>query len=172
LNVIPIRIPPLRERLDDLPLLVQTFVERFSRELCVSPRWPTEEVMRRLGAYSWPGNVRELENVIKRALVLASGDVITIEDVEGALGGRPRGDWTEGARSEFARLLDDWDGEEGQPGPYWTLVQRLEGAVIRDALERCGGNQLRAARLLGINRNTLRKKMTELGIEPDGSGSG
>ncbi len=172
LNVVPIRVPPLRERLDDLPLLVQSFVERFSRELGVSPRWPTEEVMRRLGAYDWPGNVRELENVIKRALVLASGDVISIEDVEGALGGRPRGDWTEGARSEFAELLDDWDGAEGQPGPYWALVQRLEGAVIRDALERSSGNQLRAARLLGINRNTLRKKMTELGIEADGSGSG
>ena len=173
LNVVPIRMPPLRERLDDIPVLVENFVERFSRELNVGQRWPTEEVMRRLGAHDWPGNVRELENVIKRALVLASGEVISIEDVEGALERRPRGSWTDGVRAELAELLDASDGDaEGRPGPgpgpgpYWTLVQRLESAVIRDALERCGGNQLRAARLLGINRNTLRKKMTELDIEP------
>ena len=140
-------------------------MERFSRELGVPRRWPTEQVMSRLISHEWPGNVRELENVIKRALVLASGEVITIEDVESALvGSRPSaGDWTLGAREQFGAFLRGED-EPGEAGPYWTLVQRLESAVIREALARSGGNQIQAARLLGINRNTLRKKMTELDI--------
>ena len=164
LNVVPIRMPPLRERPEDVPVLVEHFIERFSRELGVPKRWPTGSVMRRLREYSWPGNVRELENTIKRALVLASGEVITEEDVEGALGGtRPAAeDWTGLARREFGSLLEA--GSAGE-GPYWTLVRRLEHAVISEALARSGGNQIRAAGLLGINRNTLRKKMTELGID-------
>jgi two-component system nitrogen regulation response regulator GlnG len=170
LNVVPIHVVPLRERREDIAVLVHHFVERFSRELGVRRRWPTEDALQALAAHDWPGNVRELENVLKRGLVLASGDVLTDEDLE--LAARPEpgeaGDWAEQARRELAGLLDA--PEDAGTRPYWSFVNRLERTIIREALVRCGGNQIRAARRLGINRNTLRKKVQELGIalpEPD-----
>jgi two-component system nitrogen regulation response regulator GlnG len=168
LNVVPIRLAPLRERRDDIPVLVQHFVERFSRELDVPPRWPTEAALKLLCSQRWPGNVRELENVIKRALVLSSGQVVTPEDIQGATGlDAPASDrWTEVARREFGDALDGLDADEA--GPYWQFVERLERSLITEALQRCKGNQIRAARRLGINRNTLRKKMTDLGIHGAG----
>jgi two-component system nitrogen regulation response regulator GlnG len=168
LNVVPIRIAPLRERREDIPVLVHHFVERFSRELDVPRRWPTEAAMELLARQPWPGNVRELENAMKRALVLSSGEVITPDDIQTAagLGIPPSGEWTDLARREFARALDASEGEVAEgTGPYWEFVERLERVVIREALGRCGGNQIRASRMLGINRNTLRKKMTDLGID-------
>jgi len=182
LNVVPLRIAPLRERKGDVPLLVAHFVERFADELGVPRRWPTESALERLQRRDWPGNVRELENAIKRALVLASSEVITPEDIDQATaapraGAASRGgnasDWAELARCEIAERFTAGPeaGEaEGTPGPYWSFVSRLERAVIREALARSRGNQIQAARLLGINRNTLRKKIAELGIpSPDGS---
>jgi two-component system nitrogen regulation response regulator GlnG len=167
LNVVPIRMAPLRERPEDVPVLVSHFVERFARELSVPRRWPAEAAMRRLQAHRWPGNVRELENVIKRMLVLASGDVLGEDDVANALAGaRPPSapsDWTELVRRELAEMLED-GAPTSEPGPYWSLVQRLERAVLESALARSGGNQIQAARLLGINRNTLHKKLVELGL--------
>jgi two-component system nitrogen regulation response regulator GlnG len=173
LNVVPIRMAPLRERPEDVPLLVEHFVERFAHELGVSKRWPTAGVIERLRHHDWPGNVRELENVIKRALVLAAEDVITEEDIAGALQGTRalEDDWAQLARREFGELLEKPE-REGSDGPYWELVARLERALISEALARSGGNQIRAARRLGINRNTLRKKMTELGIDTDGRDAG
>ena len=164
LNVVPIRIAPLRERRDDISVLVQHFVERFSRELDVPARWPTEAALELLRSQPWPGNVRELENVMKRALVLSSSQVITPEDIQSATGlDAPVSDqWTEVARREFGEALDQLDADEA--GPYWSFVERLERSLITEALQRCNGNQIRAARRLGINRNTLRKKMTDLGI--------
>jgi len=169
LNVVPVRIVPLRERLDDVPRLVQHFVERFAPELGVPARWPTEATLDHLRRHHWPGNVRELENVVKRALVLAAGDVLTPEDIDIASrsgrGAAAATDWTDGARRELAEMLEA-PGDHQQPGPFWELVQRLEHAVLAEALERSSGNQIRAAGLLGINRNTLRKKLVELGIDP------
>jgi two-component system nitrogen regulation response regulator GlnG len=175
LNVVPLRIAPLRERRADIPLLVAHFVERFADELGVPRRWPTEAALERLKVRAWPGNVRELENAIKRALVLASGEVITPEDIEHATaasrGGSARAgasaDWAEQARREiaehFAAGPTEGEAEDGA-GPYWSFVSRLEHSIIREALTRSRNNQIQAARLLGINRNTLRKKIAELGI--------
>ena len=173
LNVVPIRIAPLRERTEDIPLLVEHFVERFSRELGVPKRWPTAGALRLLSGHSWPGNVRELENVIKRALVLAAGDLITEEDVQGAteLAHPTPTDWTRLVRDELAETLDGPASPTAQ-GPYWHFVERLERVVITEALQRSGGNQIQAARLLGINRNTLRRKIVELEIEPGETESG
>jgi two-component system nitrogen regulation response regulator GlnG len=167
LNVVPVRIIPLRERLGDLPALVHHFVERFSRELGVPARWPTEATLERLRQHDWRGNVRELENVVKRTLVLASGEVMTPEDVEIAAetGRAGPGDWTHGARRELGEMLA-MDEPVAEPGPFWELVHRLERAVLEEALTRSGGNQIRAAGMLGINRNTLRKKLLELAIDP------
>ncbi len=166
LNVVPIWIAPLRERTGDIPLLVHHFVERFSRELSVQQRWPTEATIALLKSHSWPGNVRELENVIKRALVLASGEVITPDDIQSAtqLSRSESGEWTSVARRDFGRLLDDGE-DAGERGHYWNFVERLERSIITEALVRSGGNQIQAAGLLGINRNTLRKKISELEVE-------
>ena len=119
------------------------------------------------------GNVRELENVIKRALVLAAGDLITEEDVQGAteLAHPTPTDWTRLVRDELAETLDGPASPAAQ-GPYWHFVERLERVVITEALQRSGGNQIQAARLLGINRNTLRRKIVELEIEPGETESG
>jgi len=176
LNVVPVRIAPLRERKGDIPLLVTHFVERFAQELGVPRRWPTESALERLRQHAWPGNVRELENAIKRALVLASGEVITAEDIDQATAasrGGSASDWAELARRELAERFDagvEPSDEEAASGPYWSFVSRLERAVIREALERSRGNQIQAARLLGINRNTLRKKIAELGINAGDGG--
>jgi len=177
LNVVPIRIPPLRSRTEDIPSLVQHFVERFSSEIGVPQRWPTSSAIDALRSHDWPGNVRELENVIKRALVLSSGDVITAEDVQIASESSRAGasDWPSLARSEFAEWLDARppECEEEDKGPYWIFVERLERSVISEAMSRSGGNQIQAARLLGINRNTLRKKLADLEIAlPTGMGVG
>jgi two-component system nitrogen regulation response regulator GlnG len=166
LNVVPIRVAPLRERAGDIPMLVHHFVERFSRELSVPERWPTEATIALLESFAWPGNVRELENVIKRALLFASGEVITPGDIGSATAPSRAnaGSWTEAARRDYARLLET-DQDAGQRGHYWNFVERLERSIIGEALHRSGGNQIQAAGLLGINRNTLRKKISELGIE-------
>jgi two-component system, NtrC family, nitrogen regulation response regulator GlnG len=168
LNVVPVRIAPLRERRADVPLLVNHFIERFAQELGVMRRWPTEAALERLARHAWPGNVRELENAVKRALVLAAGDVITAEDIEHATSAVPatNADWSELARRELAERLANGEpsDEEDGSGPYWSFVSRLERAVIREGLHRSRGNQIQAARLLGINRNTLRKKIAELGL--------
>jgi two-component system nitrogen regulation response regulator GlnG len=169
LNVVPVRIAPLRERRADIPLLVSHFVERFSTELGVRRRWPTEGALEQLARHAWPGNVRELENAVKRALVLAAGDVITADDIEHATSPAPSAsaDWAELARRELAERLASGDSgseETEGSGPYWSFVSRLERAVIREALSHSRGNQIQAARLLGINRNTLRKKIVELGL--------
>ena len=168
LNVVPLTIVPLRERLDDVHALVHHFVERFSQELGVPERWPSEKALRLLGSQRWPGNVRELENTIKRALVLASGDVLDAEDIAAALQepSRPGGDWTEQARRELCDALGAERAEE-DAGPYWDFVHRLERAILSEAMQRPGGNQIQAAKLLGINRNTLRKKLVELDIGTD-----
>ena len=172
LNVVPITIAPLRDRREDIPSLVEHFVERFSVELGVRKRWPTEAAMRALSMHRWPGNVRELENAIKRALVLASGDVITGEDITSAIepARAVSGSWTELVRRELAGMFDEPE-RAPERGPYWSFVERLEAVVIEQALERSDGNQIRAAKLLGINRNTLRKKLQDLEIRtPPGRG--
>ena len=168
LNVVPLKVAPLRERLEDIPVLVEHFVERFSRELGVPKRWPTEGALRLLASHRWPGNVRELENVIKRALVLTSGDLISEDDIGGATQratAEPSA-WTTLVRHELAEVLDG-SGDASESGPYWSFVARLERVVITEALQRSGGNQIQAARLLGINRNTLRRKIVELEIPTD-----
>ena len=167
LNVVPIRIAPLRERRQDIPLLVHHFVERFAEELDVPQRWPTEAALELLCSRSWPGNVRELENTIKRTLVMAAGELITPDDIESAGQlSRAATDWTQVARREYAEQLDA-HAESDERSPYWSFVERLERAIINEAMSRSGGNQIQAARLLGINRNTLRKKLSDLGIERD-----
>jgi len=170
LRVVPIHIPPLRERREDVRVLAQHFVERWASELVGQARFLSEESLAKLETHAWPGNVRELENAVKRALVLASGEVLSPEDFAfleppAARGPRAAAPLEELVAAEAARALD-----AGERDLHQRLLERVERPLLEQVLARTGGNQIRAAALLGINRNTLRKKIAELGIGLPGRG--
>jgi transcriptional regulator with PAS, ATPase and Fis domain len=144
MNVVSVEVPPLRERLEDVPALVAHFLEKHGKTRSVSV---SNEAMARLMAFDWPGNVRELENEIMRALVLG-GEVIGADLV-----------------------LPDRDVDAAGPAPpagsdldLKAQMERLERTLIRKALRKTGGNQSAASRILGISRYGLIKKMRRLGI--------
>jgi len=166
LRVVPIEIPPLRARPEDIPVLAEHFVARYGEELGTQARMLSEPALDHLGGYEWPGNVRELENAIKRALVLASHDVLSPDDFGFLRGAEPTPETAGGSledlvRSEVESLLRGAEPRDLHP----QILERAERPLLEAVLAHTGGNQLRAAALLGINRNTLRKKITELGIE-------
>ncbi len=169
LNVVPLEIPPLRVRKDDVPLLANYFVKKFCDELASSPKQIAPEVMKALKVYTWPGNVRELENVVKRAIVLSPGPTIGTEVVLPFLGdGLGNVDMDEIAledivRKKLASFLSKWDGYEVED-LYDAVMNRVEKPLLELILERTRGNQIRAAKMLGINRNTLHKKIKDLKI--------
>src|SRR5579872_5190543 len=150
LNVISIVMPPLRERREDIPLLVEHFLQKYRSDnpLGVMPRI-AEDALEGLMGYEWPGNVRELENVIHRAIVLARGDVITNQHIQFS-----------GARSQSAPAF-----EADSIRPLREVVAETERSAIMNALEAADGNRTKAAKLLGIYRRLLYAKMRELGIE-------
>ncbi len=168
LNVVPISLPPLRKRTKDIPLLVEFFLEKARETLGTTTKACTPEAMRLLLNYNWPGNVRELENAIQRASLLSSGSILTPSDFpslqpEGASG--PNQDSLEGL---IAKKLENSLGtmDIGEIDDLYDMVlQQLERPLIRIVLEKTRYNQVRAAEVLGINRNTLRKKIQNLKIE-------
>jgi two-component system nitrogen regulation response regulator GlnG len=168
LRVVPVHIPPLRERPEDVEVLAQHFVGRYAAELGTRARWLSEATIEHLASHDWPGNVRELENAIKRALVLGSHELLSPEDfafLKGAAAVAPDGGSLEElVRGEaLAQLRGPEDGEL-----YRRILERIERPLLEATLLHTGGNQLRAAALLGINRNTLRKKIAELQIQLPG----
>ncbi len=174
LNVVTISLPPLRERREDIPLLITHFLRLYAgddhKEIC-------PEAITCLLRYHWPGNVRELENVIKRACLLSRTRLILPEHLPEALQAATRPSGTEDAltpgglgrevRAELRRI-----GQEKKGQLYEHVLSLVERPLLQAALERAGGNQLKAAQLLGINRNTLRKRMKELGISGKRESSG
>ncbi len=178
LNVVPIRLPPLRERPDDIPVLAQHFLNKAQAE-GLPAKSIDPAAMAMLSAYRWPGNVRELENLIRRLAALVPQPVITEEIVaqeladysvaeEPAAIATASGDDTDNMTTvverHIARLLASIreSGEEGVL--YERALAELERPLIRMTLAETRGNQIRAAALLGLNRNTLRKKIREHGI--------
>lgn len=170
LNVVPIHLVPLRERKDDIPLLVDYFVKNSCSELEAPVKQCTQDALKMLTNYPWPGNVRELENTIKRAVILSSDPLLTVGDFS-SLQSHKSG----AVRSEELSLealveiklrasLDNLDKMETGDLHGMVLAQ-VERPLIRFVLEKTRGNQVKAADILGINRNTLRKKVTELGID-------
>jgi two-component system response regulator PilR (NtrC family) len=151
LNVIQIALPPLRERMEDVPLLLQHFLERYAREFGKTIDGVASQAMEKILAYDFPGNVRELENMVERAVALARGSRIDPESLPPAiLAGR--------SRTSAARLpLEGTNLDE--------LVNRFEGDLLREALARTGGVKKRAAQLLGISFRSLRYRLEKLGIE-------
>jgi transcriptional regulator with PAS, ATPase and Fis domain len=145
LNVIEIRLPPLRERKEDIPLLVEAFLRKCAEARHKEVRGMTESALAMLIDYPWPGNVRELENVIERAVTLARGEKIVPEDLPPAI---------LGARGE-RRVIDE-AAERTLP------LQAIEREYILRILEKTGGNKYQAAQMLGIDRKTLYRKLAEM----------
>jgi len=166
LRVVPISVPPLRERVEDVRTLAIYFVDRYAQELAEGPVSLPERTIERLENHDWPGNVRELENAIKRALVLSTNDVLAPEEFDfltpQALASTSEASLEDLVVREVERLFDS----TGQATDVYQQIQeRVERPLLEAVLDRTQGNQIRAAAMLGINRNTLRKKITELGIE-------
>lgn len=165
LQTLSIRLPPLRKRLEDLSDLVTHFIRRSNRELGKDLCGVDDRVMERLRAYSWPGNVGELESVIRRAAVLARGDVITLADIDEKLGESPfvqREDAEVALELAVRRCLRHSLREqtgEATARVFHDIVGLVETTLVNEALAEASGNQVRAAALLGLNRTTLRKKM-------------
>ena len=152
LNVVPINIPALRERKGDIPFLAIHFVKKLSKELGSSAKEIAPGAIDRLLEHSWPGNVRELENTIERSLVLAAGETLQASDIRIEA---PRGS-TASAHSQQVPLLP-----EGETLEHW------EQMMIREALRRANGNKSQAARSLGLTRNALRYRLSQMGLESE-----
>ncbi|MBX3724848.1 MAG: nitrogen regulation protein NR(I) [Xanthomonadales bacterium] len=162
LDVVRLALPPLRERIEDIPLLADWLLARAARELSMLGKRVGPDAMARLRAYSWPGNVRQLENLCRRLTALLPGREIRADDLEPLLRDRvlpgtpvAAGEWD----AALAAWLDrEWEGAE--PGTLWTRAQdRFERALLGAALARTEGNRVRAAAHLGIGRNTLTRKL-------------
>ncbi|SIS76697.1 two-component system, NtrC family, nitrogen regulation response regulator GlnG [Roseivivax lentus] len=168
-----IQVPSLRERVDDIALLTEHFLTRIDRE-GGSARWLSKEAAELFRAYSWPGNVRQLENALRRLSLTARTEEISRSEVEAVLGNQPetgpilRGGDTEKLGTSVARHLRRYFDLHGNmlppPGLYSRILREVEAPLIEIALDATGGNQAKCADLLGINRNTLRKKITDLDI--------
>src|SRR5499427_616890 len=173
LNVAPMRLPPLRERTADIPALVKHFAGLAVREGLPVKRLD-EAAMGRLRAHRWPGNVRELENLVRRLAALYSQDIIGAGEVEAELSDTPMSDdplemaGAEGLAGAVERHIKDYFAAHkgGLPaaGLYDRVLREVERPLIVQTLGATRGNQIRAAHLLGLNRNTLRKKIRELDI--------
>jgi len=166
-------VPSLRERVDDIPLLADHFLS-IAEQRGTPARRLSPEAMELMRNYSWPGNVRQLENAVRRLGLTARADEITRSEVEAALGNQPGnepalglsdGDKLSASVARHLRRYFDLHGNMlPPPGLYARILREVESPLIEIALDATGGNQAKCADLLGINRNTLRKKITDLDI--------
>lgn len=167
-------VPALRERVEDIPLLAEHFLARAERDGAPARRL-APEAMALIRAYRWPGNVRQIENTLRRLVVTALGPEISRAEVEAALGSLPadlprqdagiEGDRLSASIASHLRRYFDLHGDRlPPPGLYDRILREMEMPLIEIALDATGGNQAKCADLLGINRNTLRKKITDLDI--------
>ncbi|QUS35250.1 response regulator [Falsirhodobacter algicola] len=173
LGGVTLHVPALRERVDDIPLLAEHFLARGERDMGVTRRLSAEarELVR---AYNWPGNVRQLENTLRRLIVTSAEAEITKSEVEAVLGNQPAMEPLKGGGEgerlsasvarHLKRYFDLHGGALPPPGVYQRILREVEGPLIEIALDATAGNQAKCADLLGINRNTLRKKITDLDI--------
>jgi two-component system nitrogen regulation response regulator GlnG len=172
LNVVPVRLPPLRERVEDIGDLARHFLHKAEGEGLPAKRLDTE-ALELLKRYRWPGNVRELENLVRRLVVLHSGEAIGADAVAAELREPLRpvqaGEGDDGLRAAIERHLLRYFAEHGTelppPGLYDRILEEMERPLLSISLTATRGNQIRAAHLLGLNRNTLRKKIKDLGLE-------
>jgi two-component system nitrogen regulation response regulator GlnG len=167
LNVLTIRIPPLRERIEDIPLLLEYFLERMNRELGRHVRSVAPEAMQLLNEHAWPGNVRELQSAVKYALVHTTGDTLTVDCLPPHL-------QQHSARVDVLAAKESVDLSVGRlvqealvekcGNIYYHVQAAVDRIVLREVLEHVKGNQVEAAEILGISRTTLRSKLRSLGL--------
>ncbi|HYA79729.1 MAG TPA: nitrogen regulation protein NR(I) [Methylocystis sp.] len=185
LNVVPLRLPPLRERTEDIPDLVHHFFKQAATE-GLPQKYIDQGALERMKRYRWPGNIRELENLIRRLTALHPQEVVTEQLVRAELDeesrpfadarapsgaapspepGAPAGETLSGSvEMHLAKLFRDAGDALPPPGLYHRILREIEVPLITAALAATRGNQIRAAELLGLNRNTLRKKVNDLDI--------
>ena len=173
LGGVTLAVPSLRERVDDIPALAEHFLTRGERD-GFSLRRLSPDAMELIRAYSWPGNVRQLENTVRRLLVTSPEEEIGKSEVEAILGSQPAMEPMKGGgegdrlsasvAKHLKRYFDLHGGALPPPGLYGRILREVEMPLIEIALDATAGNQAKCADLLGINRNTLRKKITELDI--------
>ncbi len=171
LNVVPILIPPLRKRREDIPALVARFLSMYSEANDKYVVHIQREAMEALQSYDFPGNVRELQNYVERAVVMAEGDELTVELLpEGVLNPQPRRGSRDGP-ADFPSLVRDvvqaglLSAGPAAENVHERIVNHVEKEVIAQVLEACGGTQTKAATRLGINRNTLHKKLKDYDLD-------
>ena len=178
LNVVPLRLPPLRERGEDVPDLVRHFFNLIEKEGLPKKQLDVEAV-ERLKRYPWPGNVRELENLVRRLAALYPQETITAPIIEAELDTQPvnspgsfarpsaidSDDLSEAVERHLADYFSGFKDALPPPGLYHRVLREIEGPLIGAALAATRGNQIRAAELLGVNRNTLRKKVRDLNLQ-------
>jgi two-component system nitrogen regulation response regulator GlnG len=169
LNVVPVLLPPLRERGGDILLLANSFLERAAAD-GLPRRRLSGDAEARLRAHSWPGNVRELDNLMRRLAAISRDPIIPAALIDTQLGTTIFDSTTEtlseALETHLARYFVGHGDALPPPGLYDRVLADVERPLLRATLAAVRGNQLRAAELLGINRNTLRKKLTSLGIDP------
>lgn len=168
-----IDVPSLRERVDDIPLLAAHFLTRAERDGGNLRRF-SDDALALVRAHPWPGNVRQLENTVRRLVATSSAEEITRSEVELVVGSAPASvgqmamaatdDLSDAVDKHLRRYFDLQGGQLPPPGLYQRVLRDVEGPLIEIALDATGGNQAKCADLLGINRNTLRKKITDLDI--------
>ena len=173
LGGVTIAVPSLRERVDDIPLLAQHFLDRGERDFGNARRLSVD-ARDMIRTYSWPGNVRQLENTIRRLMVTAAEEEISRSEVEAVLGNQPAMEPLKGGgegeklsasvAKHLKRYFDLHGGTLPPAGVYQRILREVELPLLEIALDATAGNQAKCADLLGINRNTLRKKITELDI--------
>ena len=173
LNVVPLSLPPLRARIEDIPALARHFLDTAASEGL--PRKGLDAgAVNALQSHRWPGNVRELENLMRRLAVLERGDIITGTAVQAGLGNRAAlaaapvlaATLSEAAAEHIASYFGRFGAALPPDGVYDRLLAEVERPLIAACLAATAGNQLKAAKLLGMNRNTLRRKLNDLGLEP------
>jgi DNA-binding NtrC family response regulator len=150
LNVLPIELPPLRAHLDDVPLIVSFYIDAYNREFRKAVRGVSASALQALRAYGWPGNIREVRNAVERAMLLAEGPVLEAHDFP----------MLAGNVSVFADIALPAQG---------VNLEELERSLVVQALERCSGNQTRAATLLGLNRDQIRYRIEKFGLAKSAS---
>lgn len=177
LNVIEITLPPLRERKSDIPILANFFIKKFVKELAIPEKRLNEDAMSYLQSYNFPGNIRELENSIRRAIVMSPSSILTPEDFKEIINAESlinsqkyvkdkineSGSFEEIVRQRIKTYIEKIKNTNLND-VYKTIIGTTEKTVIEEILNICKNNQIKASQLLGINRNTLRKKIKEYNI--------